>query len=179
MQCGRPSSGSDQGPAAKTKPWEGLQNGTTYTKRSKTQWHGSPPPLCPPALREDNMNSFEPAHSPFGGSVATRVLRCPASGSLVEKGPAHLRKVSADAERGTACHIAMALLIENVSSFDDLIGKTIDGYTITADDVGNALRPAYAYAEQLLDAPGAEFYLEQRVVFPTIPGAFGTVDLII
>jgi hypothetical protein len=73
----------------------------------------------------------------------------------------------------------MALLIENASSFDDLVGKTIDGYTITADDVGNALRPAYAYAEQLLDAPGAEFYLEQRVVFPTIPGAFGTVDLII
>ena len=125
------------------------------------------------------MNSFEPAHSPFGGSVATRVLRCPASVRLVEKVPAHLRKVSAYAERGTACHKAMALLIENVSSFDDLIGKTIDGYTITVDDVENALQPAYAYAEQLLDAPGAEFYLEQRVVFPTVPGAFGTVDLII
>jgi hypothetical protein len=31
----------------------------------------------------------------------------------------------------------------------------------------------------LLDAPGAEFYLEQRVAFPTIPGAFGTADLIV
>jgi hypothetical protein len=31
----------------------------------------------------------------------------------------------------------------------------------------------------LLDAPGAEFYLEQRVEFPTVPGAFGTVDLIV
>jgi uncharacterized protein DUF2800 len=33
--------------------------------------------------------------------------------------------------------------------------------------------------EPLLDVPGAEFYLEQRVAFPTIPGAFGTVDLIV
>src|SRR5215831_1567581 len=70
----------------------------------------------------DNMNSFEPAHSPFGGSVATRVLRCPASVSLVEKVPAHLRKVSAYAQRGTAIHIAMAQLIENASSFDDIVG---------------------------------------------------------
>jgi hypothetical protein len=31
----------------------------------------------------------------------------------------------------------------------------------------------------LLDTPGAEFYLEHRVVFPTIPGAFGTLDLIV
>ena len=73
----------------------------------------------------------------------------------------------------------MALLIEEERSLDDLVGETIDGYTITADDVENALRPAYAYIAPLLDAPGAEFYLEQRVTFPTIPGAFGTVDLII
>ena len=40
------------------------------------------------------MNApLEPAHSPFGGSVAARVLRCPASVGLVEKVPAHLRKV--------------------------------------------------------------------------------------
>ena len=49
------------------------------------------------------------AHSPFGGSVAARVLRCPASVSLVEKVPAHLRKASAYADRGTALHAAMAL----------------------------------------------------------------------
>ena len=27
--------------------------------------------------------------------------------------------------------------------------------------------------------PGAEYFLERRVVFPTIPGAFGTCDLIV
>jgi hypothetical protein len=125
------------------------------------------------------INVAEPAHSPFGGSVATRVLRCPASVGLVKKVPAYLRKVSAYAERGTALHAAMALLIERARSLEDLVGETIEGYRISADDVENALRPAYAYVAALLDAPGAEFYLEQRVVFPMIPGAFGTVDLIV
>src|SRR6516165_3416617 len=95
-----------------------------------------------------------PAHSPFGGSVATRVLRCPASVRLVEKVPAQLRRVSAYAERGTALHTAMALLIDNARSLDALAGEIINGYTITHDDVENALRPAYAYIEPLLDAPG-------------------------
>src|SRR6266436_312690 len=129
--------------------------------------------------RSSTMNPAEPAHSPFGGSVAARVLRCPASVGLVEKVPAYLRKISAYAERGTALHAAMTLLIENTRTLDDLVGATINDYTITADDVENALRPAYAYIDALLDAPGAEFYLEQRVVFPTISGTFGTVDLLI
>jgi uncharacterized protein DUF2800 len=118
-------------------------------------------------------------HSPFGGSVAARVLRCPASVGLVEKVPAYLRKVSAYAERGTALHTAMALLIDNARSLEGLVGEIISGYTITREDVENALRPAYAYVDALLDAPGAEFYLERRVTFPTIPGAFGTVDLLV
>ena len=46
--------------------------------------------------------SIAPAHSPFGGSVATRVLRCPASVRLVANVPAHLRKSSVYADRGTA-----------------------------------------------------------------------------
>jgi hypothetical protein len=126
------------------------------------------------------MNApFEPAHSPFGGSVAARVLRCPASVGLVEKVPAYLRKTSSYAERGTALHTAMVLLIEEKRALDDLIGETFNGYMITADDVENALRPTYAYVAAVLDAPGAEFYLEQRVVFPTIAGAFGTCDLLI
>jgi Protein of unknown function (DUF2800) len=123
--------------------------------------------------------SAEPAHSPFGGSVAARVLRCPKSVGLVEKVPAYLRRTSSYAERGTALHSAMALLIDENEDLESLVGKTLDNYAITRDDVENALRPAYAYIAPLLDAPGAEFYLEQRVVFPTIPGAFGTVDLII
>ena len=126
------------------------------------------------------MNApLAPAHSPFGGSVATRVLRCPASVSLVEKVPAPLRRVSAYAERGTALHTAMALLIDNARFLDGLAGEIINDYTITRDDVENALRPAYAYVDALLDAPGAQFFVEQHVAFPTIPGAFGTLDLLV
>ena len=73
----------------------------------------------------------------------------------------------------------MALLIENNALFDDLVGTTFGNYTLTSDDVENALRPAFAYVDALLDTPGAEYYLEQRVIFPTIAGAFGTADLIV
>ena len=64
-------------------------------------------------------------------------------------------------------------------SLESLVGKTFNGYTITIDDVETALRPVYAYVAALLDTPGAEYYLEHRVVFPTIAGAFGTADLIV
>ena len=118
-------------------------------------------------------------HSPFGGSVAARVLRCPASVGLIEKVPAYLRKVSAYADRGTALHEAIALLLDEAYSFDDLVGKTFGTYTITHDDIANALQPAFAYVVALLDTPGAEFFLEARITFPTVAGAFGTADLIV
>src|SRR5262249_1596493 len=120
-----------------------------------------------------------PAHSRFGGSAAGRVLRCPASVGLTEKVPAYLRKVSAYAERGTALHAAITLLLDEKESFESLVGQTIGNYAITHDDIENAVRPAFTYIVALLDAPGAEFYLERRVTFPTIAGAFGTADLIV
>jgi hypothetical protein len=127
-----------------------------------------------------NAPFIEPAHSRFGGSVAPRILRCPASVRLVEKVPEHLRRSSAYAKRGTALHAAMALLLgDNPPPLESLVGETISDYTITADDVEMALRPVYSYVEALLDAPGAEHYLEHRVVFPTIVGAFGTIDLLV
>jgi hypothetical protein len=127
------------------------------------------------------MNApLEPAHSPFGGSVATRVLRCPASVQLIEKVPAHLRKSSAYAERGTALHAAMTFLLDydDPPEPEDLINETIGNYKITDDDIENALRPAYDYVEQLLDGP-SEYWVECRVTFPTVTGAFGTVDLLV
>ena len=120
------------------------------------------------------------AHSPFGGSVAARVMRCPGSVGLIAKVPAYLRKTSTYADRGTTLHAAMTLLLgDDASSLESLVGQTINNYTITIDDVETALRPVLAYVDALLDAPGAAFFLEQRVVFPTIAGAFGTCDLIV
>jgi hypothetical protein len=126
-----------------------------------------------------NAPLAQPLHSPFGGSVAARVLGCPASVGLVKKVPEYLRRTSAYADRGTALHAAMAVLIEETRRIDDLVGETIGNYTITDDDVELALRPAYNYVTSRLEAAGAEYYLEQRVTFPTITGAFGTVDLLL
>jgi hypothetical protein len=122
---------------------------------------------------------LEPAHSPFGGSVAGRILRCPASVGLVEKVPAHLRRSSIYAERGTALHAAMARLIERECDLDALVGAMIGDYVITHADVEEALRPTLAYVDALLDRPGAEYFLEQRVIFPSVDGAFGTCDLLV
>jgi Protein of unknown function (DUF2800) len=134
-----------------------------------------------PLLRIWLMSPRPPMpHSRFGGSVAARVLRCPASVGLVERVPEHLRRSSAYAARGTALHAAMALLLGDAPPpLERLVGETISDYTITADDVETALRPVYSNVEALLDAPGAGYYLEHRVVFPTIVGAFGTIDLLV
>jgi len=123
----------------------------------------------------------EPVHSPFGGSVAARVLRCPASVDFARKVPAYLHRPSAYADRGTACHAAITLLLAEAAHalVEMLAGKTFGSYTITHDDIENALRPAYAHVEPLLDTPGAEYYLEQRVIFPTIPNTWGTADLLV
>jgi hypothetical protein len=121
----------------------------------------------------------ELAHSRFGGSVARRILCCPASVRLVEKVPAYLRRTSAYADRGIALHAAITLLLDEKETLESLAGKTIGNYTITDDDVETALRPAFTYITALLDMPGAEYFLEHRVAFPAIPGAFGTLDLLV
>jgi Protein of unknown function (DUF2800) len=122
----------------------------------------------------------QPAHSPFGGSSAACILGCPASVGLVATVPAHLRKTSSYAERGTALHTGTARQLDDgAPPVDSLRGQTIDGYAITDDDVELCLRPVLAYVVALLDTPGAEFYLERRVTFPGISNTFGTCDLIV
>jgi hypothetical protein len=130
---------------------------------------------------EKPLLQHEPAHSRFGGSVAGRVLNCPASVGLVEKVPEHLRRSSVYADRGSGMHSAIAhLLAENAHApVEGLTGKTFGNYVITSDDVATALAPAYAYVETLLDLPGAEYFLEQRVAFPAIAGTWGTLDLLV
>jgi hypothetical protein len=63
------------------------------------------------------------AHSPFGGSVAARILGCPASISEIAKVPVGLRKIPGPyAERGTALHAAIIPLIERECTLDDIAG---------------------------------------------------------
>ena len=74
----------------------------------------------------------------------------------------------------------MAMMLgEDPPAVESLVGRTFNNYAITSDDVETALRSAYAYAGALIDTPEAEYYLERRVEFPSVDGAFGTVDLIV
>ena len=117
-------------------------------------------------------------HSKFGGSVAARVLNCPGSVNLVDRVPAYLHKPSNYANRGSAMHEAMTLLLAEDACVEKVAGKTFGDYTITSEDVEDFLRPVCDYVNALLDAPGAEFFLEKRVVFPTVD-AWGTADLLV
>ena len=116
----------------------------------------------------------------FGGSVAARVLHCPASVGLIEKVPANLRRSSAYADRGTALHAAMALLLgDDPPTLESLVGKTFNGYTITLTTSRTLCGRFMPTWRRSSIRPGLSIYLEHRVVFPTIAGAFGTVDLIV
>src|SRR5262249_38816182 len=79
-----------------------------------------------------------------------------------------------------ALHAAMALLLDdNPPALDSLVGLSFNNYTLTRDDVENALRPTSACVDTLLNTPDAEYYSERHVTFPTVAGAFGTADLIV
>jgi hypothetical protein len=127
---------------------------------------------CPPAQNN------ELAHSRFGGSTAARILGCPASVRLIAKVPEHLRKESVYADRGSACHAAIARLLDG-DSFADVVGTTFNSYALSDGDVEDSVRPVVAYLDKLLDSLGAEYYVEYRVAFPGIANAFGTVDLLV
>jgi hypothetical protein len=98
--------------------------------------------------------------------------------------PDYLRKSSVYADRGSACHAVMALILgddggEEAPPPESFVGWTFNDYTITRDDIENAIRPVWEHVDELLDQPGAEYFLEHRVEFPGIPGAFGTCDLLV
>jgi hypothetical protein len=125
-------------------------------------------PMSPPMT-----STPDKVHSPFGGSIAARILKCPASVGLVAKVPKEPPSVYA--KRGTDLHAALVSLIEGDETFESLVVKDI----VAADDLENAIRPAFAYAAELLGKPEAEYFIEQPVTFPGIAGAFGTLDLIV
>jgi hypothetical protein len=160
----------------------------------KFHWRGATPApiavngaaIAPVKIPEPHMNALvkpaqvKQAHSPVGGSSARRVIHCPGSVREIARVPEELRRTSVYAERGTALHEATALLIADIGlSIESFVGKTFGNYTITIEDVESSLRPALTFANSLLNQPGAEFYIEKRVSFPTLTSVFGTVDLII
>lgn len=117
------------------------------------------------------------SHSSVGGSSAKRIMECPGSLLLTEK---FLGKSSEFAEEGTAMHEALDLILQDKTKSDDeVVGLVFNGIEITRDMFDEGIAPALETFDALnRELGGIDFYNEQRVVFPGIDGAFGTVDVV-
>lgn len=117
------------------------------------------------------------AHSPVGGSSAKRVLNCTASVELCARYPS---KTSEFAEEGTTCHEATDMIMQGkVEKDTDVVGLTFNGQLMTEELYGETVEPALDLFDRLQDELGGiDFLNEQRVVFPGIDNAFGTVDIV-
>jgi len=117
------------------------------------------------------------AHSSVGGSSAKRIMECPGSMLLCEKYPS---KSSEFAEEGTAGHEAIDMILQGKTKDDrDVIGLTFNKIVITEEFFDEAIAPALQIFDDLdKELGGIEFFNEQRVTFPGIDGAFGTVDIV-
>lgn len=119
------------------------------------------------------------AHSSVvGGSTAARVLACPGSVKLCAQYPNRETEFAAE---GSALHEAIDFILSgNTKKDTDVIGLKFNGYVITQEMFDEALTPALEFIDEL-DRElrgGLEFFNEQRVRFPGIEDAFGTVDIV-
>jgi hypothetical protein len=125
-----------------------------------------------------------------GGSTAGRLLNCPASLAATRALPATADLPSEYAEEGTAMHAVMDELMRvRVDGDDalapaDYVGQLFHDRELTHEHLDTMVYPALEHLqtlEQEYDTGGAFKVagVEQRVRFPGVPGAFGTVDLIL
>lgn len=132
------------------------------------------------------------AHSSVvGGSTAGRLLNCPGSFQATLALPPSVGVPSEYAEEGTFAHAVMAQLMERRQADESLplitavtgwVGDEFYDRKLTSNHLESMIVPAlYALAE-LERFYGGGFSVaavERSVAFPGVPGAFGTVDLIL
>jgi len=131
-----------------------------------------------------------------GGSTAGRLLNCPGSWQATLALPPTADIPSEYAEEGTAMHAAMAALMFarkvaadrgdhraiEAEHVDQLIGETFHDRVVTREHVDTMLQPAIdaLFKLEAIHRGGFDVLaIEHRVKFPRVPGAFGTVDLIL
>ncbi len=125
-----------------------------------------------------------------GGSTAGRLLNCPASLAAIRALPPSADRPSEYAEEGTAMHAVMDyLMIQRAHGATSLnisasLGKVFHDRPLTNEHLDTMIRPALEQLAQLEEDhaesdPFEVVGVEQRVTFPGVPGAFGTVDLIL
>ena len=125
-----------------------------------------------------------------GGSTAGRLLNCPASLAAIRALPPSADKPSEYAEEGTAMHAVMdALMRARMGGADavapaDYVGQVFHDRPLTHEHLDSMIYPALEHLATLEEEydSAARFQpvgVEQRVTFPGVPGAFGTVDLLL
>jgi Protein of unknown function (DUF2800) len=132
-----------------------------------------------------------------GGSTADRVLNCPGSYQATLALPSAVEISSDYAEEGTAMHGVMEGLMRNKSPGVDLraiarklIGVKFNDRRLTQEHLDTMIYPALDALDELEAAYGGGdrgptsipfdvLAIEHGVRFPGIPGAFGTIDLIL
>lgn len=127
------------------------------------------------------------AHSSvIGGSTAERRIMCPASLTL-ESHATRLDDNNEYAAEGTALHSAMEHLFDKSNSFvptnieavELLDGVEFNGIVITNELLNEKVMPALdAFAEAVEAYDIVEYLIEVKCGLPSIPGAFGTVDIL-
>jgi hypothetical protein len=113
-----------------------------------------------------------------GGSTAKRVMNCPGSVALVQKMPA--RVGGKDADQGTLCHNAMAMLLEDPSlQIKQVLGMKYNDQVMTEDLIDEKIIPAMAALNEIDPDGSMEYKVETHVNFgKLLPGVFGSADLI-
>jgi hypothetical protein len=124
-----------------------------------------------------------------GGSTAGRLLNCPASLARIRALPPTADLPSEYADEGTAMHAVMDELMRlrrdgGGAEPGDYFGVHFHDRALTDEHLDTMIYPALEHLqtlEQEYDTGGAfkVVGVEQRVTFPGVPGAFGTVDLIL
>ena len=119
----------------------------------------------------------------IGGSNCAARMACPASWQMEQKLPASAREeTSTYADEGSALHEAIANVLYSDLDAQELLGKVYirwPDYPVTQDYIDAALKPCVEFFEQLDDEHGPlEFLIEKKVGIGSLPGLFGTCDLI-
>jgi Protein of unknown function (DUF2800) len=136
------------------------------------------------------------AHSSIvGGSTADRILNCPGSWQAAMALPPSADVSSEYADEGTAMHDVMAMLMRDrqqlvgrpgmayyLDRLAGVLGATFHDRALTQEHIDTMIEPALEALIELEQIYGGDFdvlAVEASCAFPGIPGAFGTIDLML
>jgi hypothetical protein len=130
----------------------------------------------------------------IGGSTADRLLNCPGSFQLIQRIPEMADRPSEYANYGSAMHAVMDRLVESyadgfptskdhtIGLARELLGETFYDRVLEQHHLDDSIIPAIDTLYELMRIYGGGFAVvanELNVKFPSIPGAYGTCDLIL